>query len=75
MEMHLVRAKADVEETNFEARQQFSNCKQQWNEFISEFKKIEFRIRALQSVGEHTLDDAAMAGDFLENLTLIVMMN
>jgi len=71
MATHLVQAKADIEETKFEARQQFSNCKQQWNESTSEFKKrYEFRIRALQSVGEHTLDDAAMARDFLGKLDL-----
>jgi len=71
MATHLVQARADVEETKFEARQQFSSCKQQWNESTSEFKKIyEFRIRALQSVGEYTLDDAAMARDFLGKLDL-----
>jgi hypothetical protein len=63
---HLVQAKADEEETKFDARQQFSHCKQQWNESTAEFKKrYDYRIRALSSVGEHVLDEPALARDFL----------
>ncbi len=72
----MVQAKPDKEVTKFEARQQFSNCKQQWNESTPEFKKrYDYRIRALISVGEHVLEEAALARDFLENLMLIDMEN
>ena len=68
---HLVQAKADEEETKFEARQQFSNCRQQWNESTPEFKKrYDYRIRALVSVDEHVLDEPALARDFLGKLDL-----
>jgi len=67
---HLVNTRQlDIEETRYEARIQFNNCRQAWNESTAEFKKrYVYRIRALMAAGEHVLDESAQARDFLAKL-------
>ena len=68
---HLVDTKPDEEETKLEARRSFNRCRQQWNESTPEFKKrFDLRIRALETVGEHVLEEAGLAREFLERLDM-----